>query len=587
MGRRLEENMKGDKSLIYGLADGYRAKDKKVVNSNIKDVNGNILIGDKEINDEWTKYFKGLLNVEQVEDEDIRVNEEELFEIVKDDRTFTMDEFKEALLKMKTGKSPGVDGIGIELIKEAGVETMSCLLKIINNCWVTGSIPNEWGKTIIVPFFKGKGDPFLCSNYRGISLNLHVVKLYERMLEKRIRDKIEVYLSEEQHGYRKNRGTTDLIFSLRQVYEKSLEFNLNTHVAFIDLQKAFDSVPRKKLWNCLRVNYGITSRLNTAVKSLYEPSLNKVRTNYENCEWFEVDTGVKQGSVLSPLLFIMYLNVVILSFKEKWLRIDDGGILAYADDIAFWSVNEAEFVRGLILWDECFREYGLKMNTEKTVIMNIGRNREENLNVVINNQMLKNVDNFTYLGSVFTSKNSIGMDITKRIKTYSKEAGRLYPILKEDSVPMNVKKLIFETILTPTLMYGSECWHQNVRNRSRIQAAEMKTLRCILGVNRLDKIRNTRIRDIIEVHPILRKIELGQLRWLGHMERMDQNRVARRYREWLPQGRRPLGRPYKRWKDGIKETLEQLHLPDLEHLRANNTFRDRHAWRRMAQLTGV
>ena len=216
---------------------------------------------------------------------------------------------------MKTGKSPGVDGVGIELIKEAGEKCAETVLKILNKCWREGTVPEEWGRTEIVPIYKKRGDSGDCSNYRGIALLNHITKLYERMIERRLRERVEPLLGEEQHGYRKGRGTTDLIFCLRQVLEKSWEFDLGVDIVFIDLQKAFDSIPRTCLWRCLRNDFGIAGRLLRAVKSLYEACECTVHTEHRNEKWFTVKTGVKQGSVLSPLLFIAYIEKVIQNFK--------------------------------------------------------------------------------------------------------------------------------------------------------------------------------------------------------------------------------------------------------------------------------
>jgi hypothetical protein len=178
------------------------------------------------------------------------------------------------------------------------------VLELLNKCWNEGKVPERWGKTILIPLFKGKGGK--CENYRGIALIDHITKLYERILEKGVRRKIEPQLGEEQYGYRKDRSTTDLIFTLRMIFEKTLEYKEKAHFAFIDLKKAFDSVPRRKLWRSRQIVYGIYNML---------PCL----------------TGVKQGSILSPILFIAYLNIVIREVKNTTNL--DGDILAYVDDI--------------------------------------------------------------------------------------------------------------------------------------------------------------------------------------------------------------------------------------------------------------
>ena len=151
----------------------------------------------------------------------------------------------------------------------------------------------------------------------------------------------------------------------------------------------------------------------------------------------------------------------------------------------------------------------------------------------------------------------------------------------------NPKTTIFEGLLTPIMTYGSESWTMTNRDRSRIQASEMKTLRTIAKTTRRDRIRNVTIRNQLNVPPIMNKIEKGQLRWLGHLERMDERRMARERWSWRPVGRRSRGRPRKRWTDGIEEILSKHNLPNLEELRERAVLQDRNEWRRLLiPLTG-
>ena len=135
-------------------------------------------------------------------------------------------------------------------------------------------------------------------------------------------------------------------------------------------------------------------------------------------------------------------------------------------------------------------------------------------------------------------------------------------------------------------MYGSETWSPNKRDRSRIQAAEMKPLRTILGKTRRDRIRNEKIRDIPKVALIQNKIDAAQLRWLGHLERMEEDRIAKRRWPWTPGGRRPVGMPRKRWRDSVNETLTRHNIPEIEELRRHQTLQNRPQWKkRLARLT--
>ncbi len=117
------------------------------------------------------------------------------------------------------------------------------------------------------------------------------------------------------------------------VLERGLEFNKIIYIAFIYLRKAFDYIPRDKLWKCLENEYGVKGKLKKAIISLYDPNLCSVRTTEGNRSWFQVKHGAKQESVMSPLLIITYLDCVINNFKEERKENPhENKILVYADD---------------------------------------------------------------------------------------------------------------------------------------------------------------------------------------------------------------------------------------------------------------
>jgi hypothetical protein len=144
-----------------------------------------------------------------------------------------------ALKKIKCGKSPGEDQINSELYKYAGSNFLNRLVQFFNMVYLSKTIPNEWRRSIIVPILK-KGDKSNPENYRGISLLNTCYKIYSRLLNEKLKKFTEQFLLECQNGFRKGRSCTDSIFTLRLLIENRREFNLETHVAFLDFEKAFD-----------------------------------------------------------------------------------------------------------------------------------------------------------------------------------------------------------------------------------------------------------------------------------------------------------------------------------------------------------
>ena len=149
-----------------------------------------------------------------------------------------------AMKKMKKGKATGLNEIRVEMPDLAGDVEVNWIRRLLNSCLTEGKIPVEWRTLLIIPIWKMKGDVHDPGKYRGIILLSQVLKLLERVVDGRIRKKVECEIGEEQQGFRKGRGTTDGLFTLRQFVERKLEKQGSMCIGFVDLEKAFDSVKR-------------------------------------------------------------------------------------------------------------------------------------------------------------------------------------------------------------------------------------------------------------------------------------------------------------------------------------------------------
>ena len=175
---------------------------------------------------------------------------------------------------MKAGKAPGPSGIVKEMIRAAGDTGTSMIRDLAAAIIRDGKVPSDWEQSFIVCLYKGKGDALERGNYRGLKLTEQVMKILERIVDGLIRQLVSI--DNSQFGFVPGRGTTDTIFVVRQLQEKYLAANKRLYMAFIDLEKAFDRVPRKVIWWALR-KLGVEEWIVRLVQGMYANVRNCVR----------------------------------------------------------------------------------------------------------------------------------------------------------------------------------------------------------------------------------------------------------------------------------------------------------------------
>lgn len=174
-------------------------------------------------------------------------------EIANDDTIIeppTRQEVKDALNGLKNNKSPGPDGLPVELFKHAGSVVLDVLHGIVQSVWNNEILPEEWLEGALCPLHK-KGDKLLCENYRGICLLNSGYKVFAKILHSRLMPYAESVVGEYQCGFRRDRSTTDQLFNVRLILQKGREFKINTHHLFIDFKAAYDSVKRLELFRVM------------------------------------------------------------------------------------------------------------------------------------------------------------------------------------------------------------------------------------------------------------------------------------------------------------------------------------------------
>ena len=260
------------------------------------------------------------------------------------------------------GKAAGPSGLVSEMLTASGEAGVLWTVDVFNAIVREGKIPADWRRSWMVSIYKGRGDALECGSYRGIKLLDQVMKVFERVMEQKIRNMVTI--DEMQFGFRPGSGTTDAIFIVRQIQEKFLAKKKELWMAFVDLEKAFDRVPREVLWWALRQS-GVEEWIVKVIQSMYEGVTTSVKLGAGESEEFAVKVGVHQGSVLSPLLFILVLEALSRKF-----RVGLPWELFYADDLALIADSEVELLAKIGRWKEEGMEVkGLRGNMGKTKVM--------------------------------------------------------------------------------------------------------------------------------------------------------------------------------------------------------------------------
>ncbi|KAK3536896.1 hypothetical protein QTP86_027088, partial [Hemibagrus guttatus] len=342
------DTREGEKDL-YRLArqrdrDGKDVQQVRV----IKDRDGRVLTSEESVQRRWKEYFEELMNEENEREKRVEgVNSVEQ----KVDK-IRMDEVRKALKRMKSGKAVGPDDIPVEVWKCLGEAAVEFLASLFNRVLESERMPEEWRRSVLVPIFKNKGDVQSCSNYRGIKLMSHTMKVWERVVEARLRKVVEI--CEQQYGFMPRKSTTDAIFALRILMEKYRDGQRELHCVFVDLEKAYDRVPREELWYCMRKS-GVAEKYVRVVQDMYERSRTVVRCAVGQTEEFNVEVGLHQGSALSPFLF-----AIVMDQLSEEVRQESPWTMMFADDIVICSESREQVEENLERWRFALERRGMK-----------------------------------------------------------------------------------------------------------------------------------------------------------------------------------------------------------------------------------
>lgn len=548
-----------------------------------KSSSGEVLVEEERFIERWAEYFRGLLNATQAPQADppMRAASTSIVDVLEP----SYEEVLRAITNIKNHKAPGTDNIPGELLKYGGTALWRRVYELVLSVWREEQLPDEWKVGIIVPLYK-KGDKLDCSNYRGITLLNIAYKVFANVLYRRLLPFAEENVGEYQSGFRANRSTTDQVFAIRHILEKCREFNVDTHHLFVDFKAAYDSVEREQLWGAM-AEFGFPPKLISLTKMTMAHVSSKVRINGRLSEPFDTCRGLRQGDPLATLLF----NIVL----EKAVRasgVDPNGtifgrlrqLLAYADDVDILGRNRSHVEEAFVALQAEAARLGLQVNVEKTKYMVASTSASRTTNQVVNigGSSFEVVDAFTYLGSEVNKNNDISTEVTRRITAANRCFYSLNQIFRSRFTSRKLKCKLYQSLVRPVLTYGSEAWCLTQREEQRLGVFERGILRKIFGgifENGAWRRRtNAELQHLFGAPDVMRFIKVGRLRWLGHIERMGNDRVPKKLLQGRPEGTRRAGRPRPRWMDAARKDLEAMRVRNWREV-----AQDRPRWRSMLE----
>jgi hypothetical protein len=368
------------------------------------------------------------------------------------------------------------------------------ILKLFNLILKSGEILPDWLISYIVPIHKGgaKSDP---GNYRGVSLLSCLGKFFLSIINKRlVKFCVEKgILSESQLGFQQGNRCSDAHLIIHNLITKNCyKYSKKIYSCFIDLSKAFDTIPRNMLLSKLR-DVGITGKVFNIIKNIYSSDQACMKVDGKIGKPFKITQGVRQGCVLSPLLFNIFMAGLAkdLVNKESGLKLDNKKInsIFWADDIVLFADNKTELEALLKMVSDYCKNNKLTINCKKTKCMifnQTGRLSKEN--IFMNGVQLENVREYKYLGFIFTPSGEIGTGL----QDLRDRAFKSFQALKQkmgDSFRQDIETAVglYDSMIKPILTYASDFWgclKLPPQSRNPIEIMQMKVFKQILGVHK-------------------------------------------------------------------------------------------------------
>ena len=511
--RKLMDEYKTNPKQFYAYV---RRKQKvKVGISKLKKENGAETTNDKEIVEELNSFFSKVFTREGDGEVppftrqqgsqliDLRIEEEEISKI---------------LTSLNAWKAMGPDGIHPAVLKNCSNEVATPLRKIFQSSIDQGKLPTDWKRANVTPIFK-KGLRTEASNYRPVSLTSQACKVMEKIINMRLQEHIieNELLCQNQHGFTKGRSCLTNLLSALENWTRELDQGNDVDVIYLDFAKAFDSVPHRRLLKKLE-GYGIRKKILSWIQDFLQGRQQRVIYNDEASDWSQVMSGVPQGSVLGPTLFILY----VMDIPE----VIESSVDMFADDTKIYRAirneNDAEQlqrdINKIVEWSKTWM---MKFNVSKCKHMRISRNNANSdyfMNGETGLQKLETITKEKDLGIYITNNMKVENQCTEAANKANRALGLVNRTFKYHN-PRSFTNL-YKSYVRPHLEFAIQAWSPYLKKDIQtLEKVQRRATRIIHGMENLtyqERLENTGLYslecrrqrgDLIETFKILNGLE--------------------------------------------------------------------------------
>lgn len=489
----------------------------------------------------------------------------------------TEEEISKAIGGLKSGKASGLDQISNEMLKASSTALIPVLNILFNQILTRSSFPDSWRYNTLTPLHK-KGDPHIPDNYRGIALSSNLCKLFCSVMHNRLTKFADLnkLIPPNQIGYRKFARTADHVLTLKTLIDKTINKICRERLfaCFVDFKSAFDTVSREALlFKLLKANIG--GNFLKTLRSMYENVFFHVKLTSGITEPFSSNSGVKQGCVLSPLLFNLFIRDLPDIFDSDCdpteLNGTDLSCLMFADDLVLLSKS----ARGLQtclerLYHYCSK-WSLKVNLSKTkvIIFNKAGKLLSNFHFFYNHQEIEITRKYCYLGIVFNCAGTFADAIERLTDQGRKALFKLQQKRLQNHVTTALK--LFEVLIVPILSYCSEVWAPLYSSKFSpdnlfqscdkipIEKLHNKFCRYLLGVHR--KSSNAAVRAELGRRPLILDLLARSAKYWLVMSAANNNSLANiAYNDLLFQTSNNINLKSPNWAESIKNMWTLCNL---------------------------